>query len=71
MNKDVLEFVTSCVGAVALSLSMSRTEVFARLKKSGILDDYIVPCYNPLHTFERSYIIEDITDFMKEKGALA
>ncbi len=70
MNKDVLEFVTSCVGAVALSLNMSRTEVFARLKKTGILDDYIVPCYNPLHTFGRSYIIEDITDFMKEKGAL-
>ncbi len=71
MNKDVLEFVTFCIGAVSLSLKMPRNEVYGRLKRSGILYDYIVPCYNVLHTFSRSYIVDDLTQSMKKKGVLA
>ncbi len=70
MNKDILDFVTFCVGAVALNLNMPRTDVFARLKKSGIMDEYIIPCYDSLHTFSRSYVVNDITEYMKEKGVL-
>ncbi|WP_347154398.1 DUF3791 domain-containing protein [Parabacteroides distasonis] len=71
MNKDILDFVTFCVGAVALSLNMPRTVVFARLKKANLIYDYIVPGYDVLHTFSRQYIVEDITDMMKRKGVLA
>ncbi len=71
MNKNILEFVTFCVGAVALKLQKPRHDIYARLKRSGILDTYIVPSYDVLHTFGRSYIVDDITDFMKEKGVLA
>lgn len=71
MNKETLDFVTFCVGAMALSLNMSRTEVYARLKKANLINDYIVPGYDVLHTFSRHYIVEDITDMMKRKGVLA
>lgn len=71
MNKDILEFVTFCVGAVALKLNRSRQDVYRKLKNSGIIDDYIVPGYDVLHTFSRSYIVDDITDFMERKGVLA
>ena len=71
MNKDILDFVTFCVGAVALSLNMPRTVVFARLKKANLIYDYIVPGYDVLHTFSRQYIVEDITDMMKRRGVLA
>ena len=71
MNKDILDFVTFCVGAVALSLDMPRTDVFARLKKANLIDDHIVPGYDVLHTFSRHYIVEDIIDMMKRKGVLA
>lgn len=71
MNKDILDFVTFCVGAVALSLNISRTDVFARLKKANLIDDYIVPGYDVLHTFSRHYIVEDIIDMMRRKGVLA
>ena len=71
MNKDILDFVTFCVGAVALSLDMPRTDVFVRLKKANLIDDYIVPGYDVLHTFSRHYIVEDIIDMMKRKGVLA
>ncbi len=71
MNRDILDFVTFCVGAVALKLNMSRTEVFARLKKADLINGYISPGYDVLHTFSRSYIIDDITDMMKREGVLA
>ncbi len=71
MNKDILDFVTFCVGAVALRLNMSRTEVFARLNKAGLIKDYISDGYDVLHTFSRSYIIDDILDMMRRKGVLS
>ncbi len=70
MNKDILDFVTFCIGALSLSLKISRSEVFARLKEVNLINDYIVPCYDVLHTFSRSYILDDITDMMKRKGVL-
>lgn len=68
MNKDVLEFVTYCIGGIALRLGLSRKEVYLRLCSSGILYDYIVPCYDVLHTFGSHYLMDDLIDFMKEKG---
>lgn len=70
MNKDVLEFVTYCISCLARRLSLSKTEVYNRLNKSGILYEYVVPCYDVLHTFSTEYLMEDLTDFMKEKGVL-
>ena len=39
-----------------------------RRNESGILDGYILPCYDVLHTQGRQYLVEDITEFVKEKG---
>ena len=36
----------------------------------GIISDYIVPCYDVLHTFSREYIVEDLIDLMNKKGVL-
>ncbi|MCI6119797.1 MAG: DUF3791 domain-containing protein [Prevotella sp.] len=50
---------------------MSPREIYQRLKTSGILMDYIVPSYDVLHTFGKEYLMDDLTDYMKEKGVLA
>jgi hypothetical protein len=44
--------------------------VYRRLKKSGILTDYIVPSYDVLHTFGKEYLMENLTEYMREKGVL-
>lgn len=71
MTKEVLNFVTFCIGALSLRLRMPRNEVYAKLKNSGILYDYIVPGYDILHTYSRNYIVDDIADFMKLRGVLS
>lgn len=35
-----------------------------------ILYDYIVPSYDVLHTFSSRYLMEDLTEYMREKGVL-
>lgn len=38
--------------------------------KSNILDSYIIPEYEILHTQSKDYIVDDIISLMKEKGAI-
>ena len=70
MDKKTLEFVTYCIGKLSVMLNLSQQEVYHRLKTSGILDEYIVPSYDVLHTFGSRYLMEDLTDYMREKGVL-
>lgn len=70
MDKNTLEFVTWIISKLAQHLSISQSDVFQRLYKSGILYEYIVPSYDVLHTFGSRYLMEDITDYMREKGVL-
>lgn len=71
MNSDNIDFVTYCIGNLARRLGLNARDVYQRLKTSGILADYIIPSYDVLHTFSKEYLMEDLVDFMKEKGVLA
>ena len=70
MNSNQVDFSTFCIGSVARAIGMNQAEVYRRLKDSGILMDYIVACYDVLHTFSREYIVEDIIDLMQKRGVL-
>lgn len=70
MDTNTLEFVTYCIGKLAQVLKMSQREVYRRLMQSGILYEYIVPSYDVLHTFSSRYLVEDLTEYMREKGVL-
>lgn len=71
MSCDNIDFVTYCIGNLSRRLNMSAVEVYRRLKQSGILSGYIVPSYDVLHTFGKEYLMEDLTEYMREKGVLA
>jgi hypothetical protein len=70
MDKKTLEFVTYCISKLSQVLMLPQREVYCRLKQSGILYGYIVPSYDVLHTFSSRYLIDDLTDYMREKGVL-
>ncbi len=70
MDRNTLEFVTYCIGMLSLQHRLPQREIYSRLKQSGILYGYIVPSYDVLHTFSSRYLMEDLTDYMKEKGVL-
>lgn len=32
------------------------------------MNDYIVPCYDALHTFSKDYLVEELTEVLRERG---
>ena len=42
--------------------------IYEILNNTGILDDYIIKCYDVLHTLGEEYLVEDITSFFTERG---
>lgn len=70
MNFEVLSFVTFCVGNLSDTLKMSAGQVYRMIRSSGILSGYLIPNYDVLHTFSKEYIVEDLVECLKEKGAL-
>ena len=70
MNTTNIDFATFCIGNLSRRLGLSSSEVYRRLKSSGILAEYIIPSYDVLHTFSKEYLLDDLTDYMREKGVL-
>ena len=68
-NPAVLEFAVFCIENVADALGKTSADVYRALSgANGILLQYIVPCYDVLHTQGKAYIVDDILDVMKERG---
>ena len=68
-NSNELEFAVFCIENVAAKLAVDAERVYqAFAEKSDILNGYIVPEYEVLHTQSREYIVDDLLDVMKERG---
>ena len=65
----MLDFTVFCIENVAENLGLKSDEIYKLLtEKSDILDSYIIPCYDVLHTQGKEYIVNDIIDLMRERG---
>ena len=68
-TSDELEFAVFCIENVAAALGVNAEQVYeAFAEKSDILNGYIGPEYEILHTQSRDYIVNDLIDIMKERG---
>lgn len=68
-NSSELEFAVFCIENVAAKLGVDAERVYqAFTEQSDILNGYIVPEYEVLHTQSREYIVDDLLDVMKERG---
>lgn len=68
-NGKELEFAVFCIENIAERLGMDAVQVYDALtEKSDILNEYIVPEYEILHTQSKEYIVNDIIELMKERG---
>ena len=68
-NFNELEIAVFCIENVAAKLGVNAERVYqAFTEKSDILNGYIVPEYEVLHTQSREYIVDDLLDVIKERG---
>lgn len=70
LKKSELRFVIFLLYALAEAWDKKPAEVYCLLQSSNILNDYILPCYDVLHTQGKEYLVEDITELAQERGIL-
>lgn len=70
-NAKELEFAIFCIENIALKLGINAEKIYCILtEKSNILNEYIIPEYEILHTQSKEYIVEELIEVMKERGVL-
>lgn len=68
-SDDELRFVVFCIESLAEDMNVDPIIVHDALtKESDIVDQYIIPCYETLHTQGKEYIIENLKEVMEERG---
>jgi len=68
MNTEQLSFAFFCIENIAERLEISGNLVYKILtENSNILDNYIIPCTDALHTQGKEYILNDLLEYMREE----
>jgi len=67
-NEEQLKFSVFIINKIAQAVKKPTTVVYKLLSESGVLDDYIINCYDALHTLGQEYLVEDITGLLHDRG---
>lgn len=63
INSKEVDFAIFCIENVAIKLNVDAQKVYSAItEKSDILNGYIIPEYEMLHTQSKEYIINDIIE---------
>ncbi len=71
MTPEQSFFAVSCIETLAGELHTTGDKVYRLLtEKSDILNSYIVPGYDMLHTQGKGYIVRELKELMRKRGVL-
>lgn len=62
----IMAFVSTCIEATARLLNTTYTDVYQRMKRVGLIERYIIPHYDTLHTESRENIAQGMAECLKE-----
>lgn len=63
-----LAFAVFVLHILAAAWDKLPSEVYAICMKTGAMNQYIIPCYDVLHTLGANAIIDDLTGYVRERG---
>lgn len=58
----VMAFVATCIETTARQLNTTYNEIFQRMERVGMIENYIIPNYEPLHGESREVLAERIVE---------
>ena len=67
-NDEQLKFSVYIINQISQFAKMPTAVIYQYLAESGVLDEYIISCYDSLHTLGREYLVEDITGLLSDRG---
>ena len=67
LSKDeiIMGFVASCIEDVADTLCVHYSEVYQRMDSGKMIEEYIIPNYEVLHSESRKNVTEGLIDTLK------
>lgn len=72
MTPEQSFFAVFCIEALSDELNIPGDAIYRMLtENSDILDGYIVPGYDALHTQGKDYIVHELVELMQKKGLLS
>ena len=63
-----IDFSVFVLHHLARAWGMSVPDTYSALYKADIIEGYLVPCYDVLHTLGSEYLVEDLTALARERG---
>ncbi|MGI6499451.1 MAG: DUF3791 domain-containing protein [Anaerostipes sp.] len=69
-TRKEMSFSVFILHHLAKSWDTTPEKVYKILNDTHIIDDYIIACYDTLHTQGEKCLVEDITEMVKEKGVV-
>ncbi|MDR3121214.1 MAG: DUF3791 domain-containing protein [Clostridiales bacterium] len=71
MTPEQSFFAVFCIESLADELGVPGEKIYKTLTdESDILDGYILPCYEALHTQGKGYIVDTLKELMEKRGLL-
>lgn len=71
MTAKQLEYAVFCIESTAERLGIDGRQAYRLLAvRSSMLDDYIVPNFDVLHTQSKEYVVDGIVERLKGQGVL-
>lgn len=64
-NEIIMGFVVSCIEDLADTLGVDYLEVYRRMDAVKMIDEYIIPNYEVLHSESRKNVTEGLIDTLK------
>jgi hypothetical protein len=61
-SQIIMAFVATCIEATARYLNTDYRNVYQRMERVGIIDNYIIPNYEPLHSESREILVERLIE---------
>ena len=71
MTPEQSFFAVFCIESLADELGVKGNKIFKMLTEdSDILDNYIIPYYDALHTQGKGYIVNELKELMQKHGVI-
>ena len=67
-NDKQLKFSVFIINQISQKIKRPTADVYKELAESGVLDEYVIGCYDILHTLGGEYLVDDITGMMRDRG---
>lgn len=70
MNQESFSFVVYIIHACAGKWGILPLEVYRKMKRAECIDRYLIPFYDILHTQGTGYLVDDVKEYLENRGVM-